>query len=342
MKLTGLLFAVTAFLAGWLGARWVASNAKRFALVAAPEQRSSHTLPTPTGGGIGMVLGAVAAMAGLGWVYADSILFVAASLALMLALSGLADDRMGLSPRLRLLIQFVVLSGLLYWMSPLPALVLPFGISVSGTALLALGMLAALWWINLFNFLDGIDGLAATQAVFMLLAACLLAWLTHPYAVHYPIWLAMLTTVAAVLGFLMLNWPPARVFMGDTGSLFLGFIMVFFGLASVSYGWMNYPAWMILGALFITDATVTLCVRLVRGQRLLQAHRSHAYQRLTRRWEAHLPVTLLYLGINLLWLLPLAGVAMLKPTYAWHAVTLAYAPLLAIVFWLGAGKGDHA
>lgn len=329
-------------LAGWLGARWVVSNAKRFALLDTPGQRASHTQPTPTGGGIGMALGAVAAMAGLGWMYAEPILLLAASLALLLALAGLADDRMGLSPKLRLLIQFAVLCGLFYWMNPLPALALPFDISLWGTGLLAVGMLAALWWVNLFNFMDGIDGLAATQAIFMLLAACLLAWLLHPYAVHYPIWLAMLATAAAALGFLMLNWPPARVFMGDTGSLFLGFIMVFFGLTTVSYGWMNYPAWMILGALFIVDATVTLCVRLVRGERPQQAHRSHAYQRLARRWGAHLPVTLLYMGINLLWLFPLAGLALFKPTYAWQLVAVAYAPLLAAALWLGAGKDDHA
>lgn len=342
IELVSLFLILVALLMGWLGARWVVSNATRLALVDAPEHRSSHTQPTPTGGGIGMVFGAAASMATLAWLHSEPVLMLAAALALLLALAGLADDRTGLSPKLRLLIQFAVLCGLLAWMSPLPALTLPFTMSVSGAWLLVVGMLAALWWVNLFNFMDGIDGLAAAQAIFMLLAASLLAWLAQPHAIYYPIWRAMLMTAAAVQGFLILNWPPARVFMGDTGSLFLGFIMVFFGLATVSCYWMNYPAWMILGALFITDATVTLVVRLLQGQRPPQAHRSHAYQRLARRWGTHRPVTLLYMGINLLWLFPLAGIALFKPTYAWLAVAVAYAPLLAAAIWLGAGRQDHA
>ena len=342
MSLSAAALCIAAFLIAWLGARVVATQATQLGLVDEPGHRSSHTAPTPTGGGIGLALGTSAAMAWLGFSAGEQWLIVAACLGLALALAGWHDDRKGLSPGVRLLIQAGAVLVLMAWLFPLPSLALPFGLVVSGYGLMLAGVLAALWWINLFNFMDGIDGLAATQVVFMLVGAGFLSWWFHPGVASDAVWLAMLATAASALGFLMLNWPPARVFMGDAGSLFLGFVLVFFAVQTITLGWLSYPAWMILGALFIADATVTLSVRLLRGKRPHEAHRSHAYQRLARRWNAHRSVTLLYLSLNLVWILPLAASAMLWPVYAWQMAALAYMPLIAAVLWLGAGREDHA
>lgn len=289
-----------------------------------------------------MAFGTSLVMTWLGFSSGEILLIAAACLGLVLALAGWLDDRKGLPPGVRLLIQAGVVFTLLVILFPLPPLELPFGIDLSGYWLMLAGVLAALWWINLFNFMDGIDGLAATQAIFMLGAAGLLAWWGQPAIADDEIWIAILATVAAALGFLTLNWPPARVFMGDAGSLFLGFVMVFFALQTISSGWLGYPAWMILGALFVVDATVTLLARLARGERPHEAHRSHVYQRLARRWGAHLPVTLLYMGANIFWIFPLAACTLRWPAHGWMFVALAYLPLLAAAWRLGAGRQEHA
>lgn len=332
-----------AFLSAWLAAYGVAVSAKRLGLIDSPGHRASHSTPTPTGGGIGIALGASIVMAWLGITSGTEgfLLIAAACLGLGLALVGWLDDRKGVSPGVRLLIQSGVVLTLLV-IQPLAPLELPFGINLSGDWLMLAGVLAALWWINMFNFMDGIDGLAATQAIFMLGAASLLAWWGQPAVANDETWIAMLATAAAALGFLTLNWPPARVFMGDVGSLFLGFVMAFFALQTISSGCLGYPAWMILGTLFIVDATVTLLTRLARGERPHEAHRSHVYQRLARRWGAHRPVTLLYFGLNVFWIFPLAACTLRWSQYSGMFVALAYLPLLAASWKLGAGRAEHA
>ena len=248
-------------------------------------------------------------------------------------------------------------------------------------AFMTLGLVVALmllgtWWINLYNFMDGIDGIAASQALFMLLAGVLLRSLMLAetgadtasglldrlqlqFLMTDPWSTGSLIIAAATAGFLVHNWAPARIFMGDAGSLFLGFsILAVAGLditghltwlreaqltgetdVSAGYG-IPVTSWMILGALFITDATVTLLRRLLSGQRVGDAHRSHAYQRLSRHWNSHARVTLVYCLINVLWLLPLAALARLQPGQAWHLVALAYLPLVIAAYLLGAGRKE--
>jgi Fuc2NAc and GlcNAc transferase len=205
-------------------------------------------------------------------------------------------------------------------------------------------LLAGVWWINLFNFMDGIDGIAGSQAVFMLLAGAGLAAWGRPDVTADPIWILMLCMAAAAIGFLCLNWPPARIFMGDVGSTYLAFIISALALATVQAGWLSYPVWLVLGAMFVSDATVTLLTRMIRHERWHAPHRSHAYQRLARHYgksgHTHLPVTLLTIGINILGLAPLAWACLAWPQWAWGFVVLAYAPLLAAVIALGAGKPD--
>lgn len=341
--LTGLSAA-----ASWGVAAWVLRRAGRLRLVQMPNHRSSHVRPTPNGGGLGVVLAGT--MAG-GWLIFSlaptalpegegRLLAAAIGLALPLALVGLLDDIRHLPARVRFGVQFLACAGLLF------ALCGSTG-GGSGWILSGLLLLAGVWWINLFNFMDGIDGIAGVQALFMLLATAVLAAWGRPDAMISPVWMWMLCVAAATVGFLLLNWPPARIFMGDVGSTWLAFVIFALGLISVRAGWLSYTAWLVLAAVFIVDATITLLNRMVRGERWYEAHRSHAYQRLSRRWHrdrkvGHRSVTLLVAAINLFWLAPLAWACLQWPQWALAWVALAYAPLAAGALALGAGRPDDA
>jgi Fuc2NAc and GlcNAc transferase len=151
----------------------------------------------------------------------------------------------------------------------------------------------------------------------------------------------MWLTVATVGGFLLWNWPPARIFMGDAGSGFLGFVLGAMAWTTIAAGELSVWFWLILVGAFFVDATLTLLRRWRRGEPLATAHRSHAYQRLSRRFGSHLKVTLGFLLVNLVWLAPLAWLAALHPSFGAGLTLLAWAPL-AVYAWLsGAGlPGD--
>lgn len=343
--LMGILVAMVAV--GWFGARLVERHAEALRLVQAPNHRSSHERPTPHGGGLGMV--AAGSAAGILYAFGGPQEFLGVvALGLLLAGVGLGDDIANLSSRLRLGVQAFACAGLLWLLPPLPAIGLIGGVSLHGPVLLALVLLAGLWWINLFNFMDGIDGIAGSQGVFMLAAAVLIA----VAAGHLPGaavlegeagW--MLAVAAAALGFVLRNWPPARIFMGDVGSTWLGFMIFALALASVAAGWMSYAAWLVLAALFAVDATVTLLRRVAAGRRPSEAHRSHAYQLLARRAGSdrtlgHRCVTLLAAAVNLGWLAPLCWASLAWPQAAWGWVVLAWAPLVVAVWRVGAGRDE--
>ena len=179
----------------------------------------------------------------------------------------------------------------------------------------------------------------------MLLTGAVMAVWAVPEAKYSPIWMLMLCAAAATLGFLLLNWPPAKIFMGDVGSTWLAFMVFVLALLSVQAGWLSYAVWLVLGAVFVTDATVTLLNRMLRGERWYEAHCSHAYQRLSRRWQGdckagHRSVTLLAAAINGLWLMPWAWACVQWPAGSVAFVVAAYLPLVLAALWLGAGRPD--
>jgi Fuc2NAc and GlcNAc transferase len=191
--------------------------------------------------------------------------------------------------------------------------------------------------------MDGIDALAASQALFML-AASLALKLTGPAIdtallafVAAPVPAASLVLAAAVAGFLLLNWPPARIFMGDAGSLFLGFSIFALAAHDVTYGDMSLWTWLILGSVFIVDATVTLVRRFATGRPVTAAHRSHLYQRLSRRWGRHGRVALVYFVLNVAWILPLAYLAHRLAQWAPVILVVACLPMVAVCWRAGAG-----
>lgn len=320
-----------------------------------PNERSSHVRPTPHAGGLAIALatlGALAMLCLLSLARPSTGGLWPLAAATVLAATGWIDDRRELGRLSRLSIQIVAVAALLTGIamalsanpvtgpgaSPLTGL----SPLVTGAAAATL-IVGAVWWINLFNFMDGIDGIAASQALFMLLGAAALMTLESPGAVERATSAHALSPlgwacVAATAGFLTLNWAPARLFMGDVGSLFIGYVVLVEAVASIAAERLSVWVWLILGALFIADATVTLLHRLVTGQRFADPHRSHAYQRLARFWASHARVTIAYGGVNLFVLLPLAGWATIQPGAApWIAGATLVALGMAAA-WLGAGR----
>jgi len=338
-----LFLLVLSFLASWRLTIWLLHRAERLSLVQAPTLRSSHVQPTPNGGGLGIAVASTVAGAWLAWDQSQALVAPIA-LAVPLALVGLLDDIRHLSARVRLGVQVAVCTGLLIALETVPEITVG-NVVLGGLALSGLVLLVGVWWINLFNFMDGIDGIAGAQAVFMLMAAAALTAWGNPDAVASPLWVLMLCVVAATVGFLLMNWPPAKIFMGDTGSTWLGFMIFALALLTIQAGWLSYAAWLVLGAVFVTDATVTLLTRMARGERWYEAHCHHAYQRLARRWQGernagHRSVTLLVATVNLLWLAPMAWACMQWPQWIPGLVILAYAPLVAGSLVLRAGKAE--
>lgn len=288
-----------------------------------PNERSSHTRPTPHGGGTALMaafaIGLVMALRFHGpW---DSAYVTLAVAALFLTALGVVDDLRSLSVRLRLslygatcLLVTVALTGGTAGTGVL-----------SGLLPLALLAFAMLWFLNLYNFMDGIDGIAAVQTILACCSAALLSFVTTGDA-GYALFCLLLA--AAHCGFLMWNWPPARLFMGDAGSVSTGFLLAGLALLAAVQGSLNPLCWLVLLAVFITDATYTLLWRMARGQRFTQPHRLHAYQRLSRYWGSHLMVDMLLIAINAIWLFPLAWAVQEQPDWAVFLVILAYLPLL--------------
>ncbi|MDR0276660.1 MAG: glycosyltransferase family 4 protein [Paucimonas sp.] len=307
-------------------------------LIDVPNARSSHTVPTPRGGGVAIVLSFLAALP-LGWL--DGSLPTGAFVGLagagaLVAVIGFMDDHGHIAARWRLLGHFTGAAWALFWLGGLPPLQV-FGLDLD------LGWLGALlaafylvWMLNLYNFMDGIDGLASVEAICATVGMCALYFASgHPQL----IWPALILGMA-VAGFLFWNFPPAKIFMGDAGSGFLGITL---GILALQAAWTDsrlFWAWLILLGVFIVDATVTLIRRLMIGQKVYEAHRTHAYQYASRRYGRHLPVTLGVLAINLFWLLPLAWAVVCLDLDGGVGVLVAYLPLVASALKFGAGRPE--
>lgn len=334
-----ILIVISAFLIGLLGTLAIEWWAPRLGLVQAPNARSSHTKPTPRGGGLAIAVATTLAAIALALAGATS-LWPTAILAAFIATLGFADDLHDLSPAVRFPVQAVSFAILLWVTGPVPTITLLFGLQLDGILLAICLLLVGLWWLNLFNFMDGIDGIAGSHAILVLTAAAAIWWTAGPSAPTSPLFLLALASAAATAGFLIRNWPPARIFMGDAGSNALALMIFAIALSTIASGAMSYPTWLILPAVFVADATMTLLRRISRGERPWRAHRRHAYQQLSRRWS-HRRATLLYCGLTLLWAVPLAFAAQHLPGLAWPLVAVAYAPLIAFMLWADAGGADE-
>lgn len=337
MPIAGLIVTALAAALAFAVTSWVLRVAHRIGTIAEVNSRSSHTRPTPSGGGLGIVAGGTLGAALAVWA-APWPLGLVVALALAMALVGFLDDRTGLPVSVRLPAQ-LALAGAMLATLPLESLGAAIGLPWPALVLALPLLLATVYWINIFNFMDGIDGIAGSEAVFILLAAALLAAVGGVDPASPLLWW-LVAIAAATCAFLALNWPPARIFMGDAGSTYLGFMLAYAGFATIAAGWLTLWQWLILVALFLADATLTLLRRLARREPIFKAHRLHAYQHLSRRWGGHRPVTLLAIGVNVVWLLPLAWAAGAFPANGPWLAALAYLPLIGGLLLAGAGRKE--
>lgn len=316
----------------------VRQYARRVDLVAVPNQRSSHQVATPTGGGLSIVvvfLGATIGFYLLGHVPADvcSALLVGG---VLVAAMGFVDDHRHLPALWRLLTQILAVTFALAVLGGLPEVQFGNTLTDLGLAGNVMALVFTVWFINLYNFMDGIDGIAAVEALCITGSALLISSLAGTGFITS----LFLVFTATAAGFLVWNWPPAKIFMGDVGSGFIGFVLAMFAVISSGLGILPIWCWLILAAVFVVDSTITLITRVLIGEQWYSAHNSHAYQQAARRLKAHRPVTLAVLAINLFWLLPLAWFASARTEFGWWLTIVAWMPLIVVCLFLKAGHPE--
>ena len=308
-------------------------------LLQAPNDRSSHTKAMPHIGGLSFAVVSLVSLVFLFlFDYIDATYFaVLAGCGGIIASVGLWDDIGHLAIRWRLLVQFLCVGIGVWLLGGFLSEQIGNPIYDPGFISFGLAVFLLVWWLNLFNFMDGIDGLAGLETVFIALGAIVVLRLGEwgsvsdmPSAAKL-VELILLILAASVFGFLVFNWPPAKIFMGDVGSTFLGFTLGMIALVSVVEGVISFWIWLILGGVFWVDAMVTLLCRMMSGKKWYAAHRSHAYQHATmmlnserlteNRWlkllsslmqgNTHRNVCVTALGVNLFWLLAMACLALI-------------------------------
>jgi Fuc2NAc and GlcNAc transferase len=319
----------------WLLTRLLRSYALRANMLDHPNERSSHRVPTPRGGGVAIVLSflAVTALLALGGYLSAPLAVALIGAGGLVAILGFIDDRKPLAARYRFAGHVTAAAWVLWWMGALPPVPI-FGFDVPlGPAGFALCAVFIVWSINLFNFMDGIDGIASIEAITVTLGGAWVWWLAGSSGQ----WQAAVLLAACTAGFLAWNYPPARIFMGDAGSGFLGLMVAALALWCGSEAPHLFWGWFVLYGVFMVDATSTLVRRVRRGERFYEAHRSHAYQYASRKHGSHERVSLAVGLINVLWLLPIASLIAIGWLDGLLGVLVAYAPLVGLAYRYKAG-----
>jgi len=333
-EMTGLavLFAAVA-VAVFAATGLLLRQLRRRAIFNHPNERSSHSLPTPHGGGLAVVPMVIIAWIGIG-VMGDAApaVFVVVALALALAVVFWIDDLRGLPVALRLAAQAAAIATALA-AAPVDrayvSAVLPPAVDLFIAGVLWL------WFVNLFNFMDGIDGLAGSETASIGIGVAAVVMIAGGAGDLPALGIAL---AAAALGFLAWNWQPAKVFLGDVGSVPLGFVTGWLLLELAARG--QAVAALILPLYYLADATLTLARRAARGERVWQAHREHFYQRAVRRGLGHAAVVRHVLAVNVL-LVGLASVAAAgRPWVALAGAVVAVGTLLFLLGRSGSGAAE--
>lgn len=329
LLLCSLLFLGSAILTGLF--RLVAH---RVGLIDVPVSRSAHSRPVPVGGGVSiaaLILLVIAYCYWTGQIPANE--FAALMAGLAIACIGIVDDVKQLDVRWRIPAQFLASGYVVYCLGDVPAI--DFGLFNFPESMLlnVLAVFALVWLLNLFNFMDGIDGIAATELIAVNLVSLIIV-------INSDAVLTLLSAsfAAVAAGFLLWNWAPAKIFMGDVGSSFIGFTLGVMALLSLLHGSMTVWTWVLLLGVFIVDATLTLFVRFRRRQRWYEGHASHAYQNAARHYKSHAKVTIAILLINIFWLGPLAWLSMQYPEMGLAMTVIGLLPLLLLAKRFAAGS----
>ena len=325
-----ILFLITVIL-GLIGTVGYKKIATHYGILAHPNFRNLHANPLPVGGGIVFSFVFVFSMFYIWWLnqISDELFWVLAVGGGTAALFGFLDDLKDIRASIKLLAQFFLSGWLLFWLDGGPLLSIdwiPALLAIPVTALFLV------WTVNAYNFMDGIDGMAVSGAVFVSGTITLVLLLVNSDSEFFSVFVLFFASIST---FLFFNWPPASIFMGDSGSAFLGYIFGSLIIFTVMSGDISIWTWLIVFGYFFADTTVTQFMRIILVKKWYLPHRSHAYQNLARITGSHLEVTVGVLLYNVVWILPLTIWSVMKPEMALFAVVLAIAPSLVFAFKYG-------
>ncbi len=341
-----MLVAVLVFVVSCVLTIWVRRYAVSRDLLDHPNQRSSHATVTPRGGGLAVVISFFFAVLYLFNAnrLPEELFYTLTIGGGLIAAVGYWDDHDHVSPWKRILVHFFAAGVYLYWFGGIS--VLNFGIFEVelGWAGYILAAVFMVWLLNLYNFMDGIDAIAGVEAICVSVGAGALIIFQGAGIAGYlsSILMVGLMLMMAVAGFLVWNWPPAKIFLGDVGSGFIGYVIAIFALASVYHEMISLWTWVVLLGIFIVDASITLMRRFFNGQRWYEAHRSHAYQHAAIKYGSHRKVVLGVIAINVLWLYPMAYLTCLYDVFGFLLAVVAMLPLAVLSLWFDAGIEDNA
>lgn len=298
-----ILEIILSTIAGYQFTKVLIQYSFKYSLLDTTNERSSHKIPTPRIGGISFVT-LISLILVISYKFElynlnANIYFALLVPPLLVASIGIIDDVKKGVPRLvRLLWQFIAV-GLVFYILKI------HNNDLFTIALVLIVFFGALWTINLYNFMDGIDGIATSEAIFFISVSIGFS-LQH----HQNDWAFLqITILGPLFGFLFLNWQPAKIFMGDIGSTYLGMLLPCILITGILMHIFTLWSGIILLGTFLTDASWTLFYRLVTKQKWYSPHRSHFYQILSRKMNSHAKVSMYNMGINICWLLPLSYLA---------------------------------
>ncbi|APR71764.1 MraY family glycosyltransferase [Acinetobacter haemolyticus] len=338
MSIIWMLLA--SFLVSFLLTGYMRHYALKKNIIDNPNERSSHTIPTPRGGGISIV---ITFLSFLFLLMLTQHLTISTGLILLcsgfgVAVLGFLDDHGHINSMLRLAIHFIIAIAVVFALGGFSEVELFNGTLHLGWFANIIAVLFLVWLLNLYNFMDGINGIASIEAITTTISLAIIYLL---FSSSLPIEL-LLTLAACVFGFILWNFPKARIFMGDAGSGFLGMTLGVLALMALKVDTALFCAWIICLGVFIVDATFTLIRRVMNGHKMYDAHRSHAYQYASRKYNSHTAVTLGVLVINIVWLLPTAYLASQSVLMPELLILIAYIPLIVLAIYFGAGKTENA
>ena len=308
---------------------------KSNSFIAKPVTRSSHNISTPTGAGfiiaITYVVITLALLVIFDFQHTTKIIYFYIG-ALFATLYGFYDDLSDRGTLPKLIVQIILAGWLIFLFNEYLNYVMPFEAMIYRVITIFLLWFFLVWFSNAINFMDGIDGMLATGSLLILLSSSILMVLINVQSVN-AFFLSILIPI--LLGFLYFNLSKSKLFLGDSGSLFLAYFLSFFILETLSQQELNVWVWLILCSHFLTETTLTTTLRIFLTKDWYRPHKSHAYQNLARILDNHKKVTLSSIFFHILWLLPLAYSAILMPNLGFVLFLLASFPVIIITLLYG-------
>jgi Fuc2NAc and GlcNAc transferase len=326
-----LLVFILVFFVNWIGVLLYRKIALKKGILANPNFRSLHEFPIPKGGGIVFSMVFVVSLFYHWWLNQSSnnlflVLAVGGGAA---ALFGFLDDLKEIRAMKKFAVQLLLSGWALFWLDGGPLLFIDW---IPSLVSIPVTILFLVWMMNGYNFMDGIDGMAVSGAVFVSGTVISVLLLTHPES-EFIVIIALLLVCSSA--FMLFNWPPASIFMGDAGSVFLGYLFGSFILITIMVGDVTIWTWLVVFGYFFADITMTQIIRIIVVKKWYLAHRSHAYQNLARITGSHLKITGGVVFYNVVWILPLTLWSALYPEMALYAVVLAISPGLVVAYRYG-------